>query len=103
MSDIDARFFEAACHGMDAQWGTGTLAAREPFRLTGDRPVWGRDRAYRIEHLRLDLSFDLKRRAVSGTATIAIRPRLDGLREAVFDAVDLDVATVTDAEGNALA
>lgn len=106
MSDIDARIFEAAlgaaCHGLDAAWGAGAMATREPFRLTGDRPVWGRDRAYKVEHLRLALSFDLKRRSVTGTATTTIRPRHDGLREAVFDASELDVASVTDGDGNAL-
>lgn len=106
MSDIDARFFEsmtgAACHGLDAGWGAAP-AARAPFRLAGDRPVWGRDRAYKVEHLRLDLAFDLKRRSVAGTATTTIRPRHDGLREAVFDAVELDVASVTDGDGNGLA
>ena len=106
MSDIDAHFLdsviEAACHGLDAGWGAAGMAAREPFRLTGDRPVWGRDRAYRVEHLRLDLAFDLKRRSVTGTATTTIRPRHDGLREAVFDAVELDIAAVTDGDGNAL-
>ena len=107
MSDIDARFFEsvtgAACYGLDAGWGAAAMAAREPFRLTGDRPVWGRDRAYKVEHLRLDLAFDLKRRSVAGTAMIRIRPRHDGLREAVLDAVELDVASVTDGDGNDLA
>ena len=107
MSDIDARFFEsvtgAACHGLDAGWGVTAMAAREPFRLTGDRPVWGRDRAYKVEHLRLDLAFDLKRRSVTGTATTTIRPRHDGLREAVFDAVELDIASVKDGAGNDLA
>ncbi|RJQ07734.1 MAG: hypothetical protein C4558_09205 [Dehalococcoidia bacterium] len=106
MSDIDTRFFEsvtgAACHGLDSGWGAG-MAAREPFRLTGDRPVWGRDRAYKVEHLRLDLAFDLKRRSVTGSVAITIRPRHDGLREAVFDAVELDVASVTDGDGNDLA
>ena len=107
MSDIDARIFEAAfgaaCHGLDAGWGAAAMATREPFRLTGDRPVWGRDRAYKVEHLRLDLSFDLTRRSVAGTAATTIRPRHDGLGEAVFDASELDVASVTDGDGNKLA
>ncbi|TAK77394.1 MAG: hypothetical protein EPO16_05485 [Dehalococcoidia bacterium] len=107
MSDIDARFLEsvtgAACHGLDAGWGAAAMAAREPFRLIGDRPVWGRDRTFRVGHVRLDLSFDLKRRSVTGTAATTIRPRHDGLREAVFDAVGLEIASVTDGDGNALA
>ena len=103
MSDFDAASWWAeTCHGIDAGWA-GALAERVPFALPGDQPVWGRDRAFRVEHLRLELQLDPARRAVSGVATTRIRPRHDGLREAVFDAVDLEIASVTDEAGRALA
>ena len=102
MSDFDAATWWAeTCHGIDAGWA-GALADRAPFALPGDQAVWGRDRPFRVEHLRLELHVDPARRAVRGVATTTIRPRHDGLREAVFDAVDLDIASVTDEAGRAL-
>ena len=77
-------------------------ADRTPFALPGDRPVWGRNRPLRIEHIRLEFSFDLKRRAVNGVATITFHARAVPVREAVFDAVNLDVASVVDDRGREL-
>ena len=36
------------------------------FALPGDRPVWGRNRPLKMEHLKLEFSFDLKKRQVKG-------------------------------------
>src|SRR5690606_30537340 len=72
------------------------------FALPGDRPVWGRDRPMRIEDLKLEFEFDLDRRQVQGVTTTTFRPRQEGLREAVFDAIELDVEAVTDDEGRDL-
>ncbi|MDA0270886.1 MAG: M1 family aminopeptidase, partial [Chloroflexi bacterium] len=94
-----------ACHGLGESLsaGGGSAAAdRAPFVMTGDRPVWGRDRPYRVEHLHLEFSFDLKKRSLHGVATTTFRPRADGLREAVFDAVDLAIESVTDDAGRPL-
>jgi aminopeptidase N len=67
---------------------------RKAFPLPGDPRVYGRDRTIRIEHLALELSFDLRRHRVAGVATTMFRPRQDGLREAVFDAFELEVESV---------
>jgi aminopeptidase N len=64
--------------------------------------VWGRDRPLRLEHVRLEFAFDIPRRTVRGVATTTFRPRVDGVREAVFDAIELDVQSVVDGEGRAL-
>lgn len=95
--------------GLDAEalacLGGGTslaLAGREAFVLPGDRPVWGRDRPLDIEHVRLELSFDVARRALQGVCTTTFRPRMDGLREAVFDAKELTIEAVEDGAGRAL-
>ena len=82
--------------------GAAALEGRHAFALPGDRPVWGRDRPFAVEHIALDLSFDLPRGEVRGVATTTFRPRVDGLREAVFDAIELDVESVSDASGRAL-
>ncbi|MSQ35926.1 MAG: hypothetical protein EXR63_02105 [Dehalococcoidia bacterium] len=90
-----------ACGGAAAT--TGLLAAdRRPFALAGDRPAWGRDRPLLLDHLRLELAFDIPRREVRGVATTTFRPRVDGLREAVFDAVELEIEAVEDEAGRAL-
>ncbi len=107
MSEFDAGAWGEVCHGLGSiegvSMGLGFLADRQPFALPGDRPVWGRNRPLRIEHLRLEFSFDLKKRQVNGVATLTFHPRAGSVREAVFDAIDLDVSSVTDEGGKALA
>ncbi|MCC6236041.1 MAG: HEAT repeat domain-containing protein [Dehalococcoidia bacterium] len=78
------------------------LAGREAFVLPGDQPVWGRDRPIDVQHVRLELSFDLARRSLAGVCTTTLRPRMDGLREAVFDAKELAIDAVEDETGRAL-
>jgi aminopeptidase N len=88
-----------ACGGFT---GVAALAERRPFALPGDRPAWGRDRPLRLDHLRLEFAFDIPRRELRGVATTTFRPRVDGLREAVFDATELEIESVTDAAGRPL-
>ena len=100
MSDVLTESFEA-CHGLTMlQAAPGDRTA---FALPGDEAVWGRDRPFRVEHLRLELDLDVPRRSVRGVATTTFRPRNDGLREAVFDAIELAVESVTDEAGKPLA
>ncbi|MEX2032091.1 MAG: hypothetical protein WEA81_04430, partial [Dehalococcoidia bacterium] len=106
MSEFDAAAWASeACNGLEAlaltNAGAGA-ADRMPFALPGDRPVWGRNRPLKIDHLHLEFSFDLKKRQVNGVTTLTFHPRVGSVREAVFDAVDLDVASVTDEAGKAL-
>ncbi|MEX2229422.1 MAG: M1 family aminopeptidase [Dehalococcoidia bacterium] len=88
------------CHALQP-----TTASPPPkrFELPGDRPVWGRDRPFKVEHLRLQFEFDLRRRLVHGVATTRFHPRRDGLSEAVFDAIELDIESVTGEDGQSLA
>ncbi|MEX2372435.1 MAG: M1 family metallopeptidase, partial [Dehalococcoidia bacterium] len=105
MTEFDAAEWSVeGCHGLGELGAGGGVAAngRTPFALPGDRPVWGRNRPLRLEHLRLEFSFDLKRRVVHGVAAITFHPRASRVRQAVFDAVDLDVTSVTDERGKAL-
>ncbi len=95
---------EVSCGGLlgAVRGGGAATDGRHAFALPGDRPVWGRDRPFAVEHIALEFSFDLARRELHGVATTIFRPRAAGLREAVFDARELDVESVTDGTGRAL-
>ena len=58
------------------------------MNYVGDRPA-------RLEHVRLDWDLDLARRRLSGTATLMLVARRDRLAALTFDAVELDVESVT--------
>ena len=88
-----------ACTGLSTHFG---LADRRAFNLPGDKPVFGRDRPIRIDHQKLEFTFDIPRGVVNGVTTITFRPRAEAQREATFDAIELDVAAVTDDRGRDL-
>ncbi|MEO6463050.1 MAG: M1 family metallopeptidase, partial [Candidatus Eisenbacteria bacterium] len=54
-----------------------------------------RDRAFHVEHVRLDLDVDVARGRLAGTATLVVRPVAAGLREVVLDASELRIGAVT--------
>ncbi|MDA1010327.1 MAG: M1 family aminopeptidase, partial [Chloroflexi bacterium] len=100
MAEFDALIESGeVCSGLG---GFTAAAERMPFVLPGDRPVWGRNRPLKMEHIRLEFSFDLRRRTVNGVASLTFSPRATSVREATFDAIDLDVSSVTDEGGKAL-
>jgi aminopeptidase N len=78
--------------------GTGAQAADNPTRgafAPADQPAhYPSDRLYDLQHLRLDLSFDLRRRSVEGTATNTLVPLRSGLDHLVFHAAGLRIARV---------
>src|ERR1700686_3619158 len=60
-----------------------------------DQPAqYPSDRLYHLQHLRLELTFDLCRRTVAGTATNTVVPLLPGLDHLVFHAAGLQVSRV---------
>jgi aminopeptidase N len=60
-----------------------------------DQPAqYPSDRLYHLQHLRLELAFDLRRRTVAGTATNTVVPLLPGLDHLVFHAAGLQVSRV---------
>jgi aminopeptidase N len=56
------------------------------------RPV--RDRAFHMEHLKLELDVDVARGRLAGTATLVLRPQSPGLRVIELDAKELTIGTV---------
>ena len=61
-------------------------------------PVWGehdaRLRDYDLEHLKIELAFDLDARRIEGTVTSTVRALAGGLADAGFDAVRLSIRSV---------
>src|SRR5690348_14582176 len=77
--------------------------AYKPFPLPGDRPHYTPDRVADIRHIRLDLAdFSFDDRSFSGRCTTTLAPINDGLSEITFDAVELAIEAVSDADGRPL-
>ncbi len=66
-----------------------------PHALPGDRPVWPRDRAVDILHVKIEVQIDVDAKKVRGTVTHTVAPLNDGTRFVSFDAVDMVISGVT--------
>ena len=66
-----------------------------PFAPPGTRTNFVGDRPVRLEHVRLEWEIDLAAKRLSGTATLTVAARREGLTSVSFDAVELDVDRVT--------
>jgi len=66
-----------------------------PFAAPGTRTHFVGDRPARLAHVRLEWDLDLARKRLSGTATLTLVARRDRLTALTFDAVELDVESVT--------
>ncbi len=80
----------------------GWTAGPEGHPRMGGEPHYRRDRHFKLEHLKLDLSFDEAKGSVRGTSTLTLAPLHDGLTRVTLDAVDLAVRNVRSA-GKSLA
>ncbi len=61
-----------------------------------------RDRAFLLQHMRLEIAVDDVERTVLGTATHRFSPINDGLKEIVLDAGDLNIRKIVDDGGKEL-
>jgi aminopeptidase N len=66
-----------------------------PFAAPGTRTHFVGDRPARLQHVRLEWDLDLEARRLSGTATLTLIARRDRLAALTFDAVELEVESVT--------
>ncbi|MEL6454988.1 MAG: M1 family metallopeptidase [Cyanobacteria bacterium J06623_5] len=69
-------------------------ANRKSFELPGAYPHYNPDRPGQVEHIALDLIFDIPHKRYSGTCTIQINPVVDGVSSLQLDAVALDIQSV---------
>lgn len=94
---LDARL-TCRAHGEQEAAGAEGL-----FPMPGDKPRYPRDRVADIKHVRLDVQLDLDNKRVTGRVAHTFTPLNDGLTALDLDAVDLEIARVTAANGAALA
>ena len=64
------------------------------FELPGARPHYNPDRPGQVEHIFLDLDFDIPQQSYQGTCTIRLNPVRSGIERLTLDAVNLTIDTV---------
>jgi aminopeptidase N len=75
-------------------------SAGSQFVLAGTPRQYERSRPFTVRHLLLDLELDVRRRSVSGTATLDIERVSEAAEELVLDAVAFDLLEVKREESN---
>ena len=91
LSSWEAR--ESCSRGAVGAWA-GTHG--EPgHALPGDSARWPRDRVMDVEHIKLDVTLDVPKRAIRGRATHTVRALNDGLRTLPFDAIEMRIGGVS--------
>ncbi len=74
--------------------GAGTPPSRhKSFELPGAKPHYTPDRPGQVEHIALDLSFDVPQRRYSGTCTIRLNP-VSSSDRLTLDAVSLNIHSI---------
>ena len=68
--------------------------AQNPYN---EVPNYGRSRDFDLQHLKLELSFDLESRNLLGTATLTVAPLSGDVRELSLDSAGLEIDSVTSA------
>ena len=66
--------------------------AQAPYN---EKPTYGRSRDFDLQHLKLELSFDLDARKIMGTATLRMAPLAGDVRELTLDSAALNIESVT--------
>ena len=66
-----------------------------PFAPPGTRTNFVGDRPFRLDHVRLEWEIDLSAKRLRGAATLTVAARREGLTSVSFDAVELEVESVT--------
>lgn len=65
------------------------------FELPGASPHYNPDRPGQVEHIALDLDFDIPNKSYGGTCSIRLNPVRDGVSSLTLDAVSLTIEAVT--------
>lgn len=70
--------------------------------VTAPPVQWPRSHNYDVQHYRIKVSFDWKEKSVTGETTITLKPFPNDLSEVEFDAGQMDIQSVSLAQGQAL-
>ncbi len=73
-----------------------------PHPLPGDKANYPPDKVVNIDHIKLEIGFDLKAKKVLATAHITATPINDGLKSIDLDAIELEIKSVSLSTGKAL-
>lgn len=65
------------------------------FELPGARPHYNPDRPGQVEHIALDLMFDIPNQSYRGTCTIRLNPVRNEIDRLTLDAVNLNIEAIT--------
>jgi len=102
-NNYNAEFFEnntENCRRVVEAFQAEAPAGFRPFPLPGDKPRYAPDRQYALKHLFIDVALDFPSKSVSGRVLSTLNPVNDGLSQIVFDAADLEVASVRQGEAS---
>jgi aminopeptidase N len=69
--------------------------AKKSFRLPEARDHYPPQLDFHTEHIKIELKLDFERRGIAGSCTLDIAPLRAGVHQANFDAVGMDVKSVT--------
>ncbi|MEM7797456.1 MAG: aminopeptidase, partial [Cyanobacteria bacterium P01_C01_bin.118] len=64
------------------------------FELPGASPHYNPDRPGQVEHIALDLDFDIPKKSYSGTCSIRLNPVRNGISSLTLDAVSLSISSI---------
>jgi len=87
IAPVESNFEFMSCRGRQATWDSR-------FALKGSLPHYAPDRAFDTEHIRLEISVDLRRERFRGHCRTRLRAITDGVREMTFDAVNFKITGV---------
>ncbi|MEM6253424.1 MAG: M1 family metallopeptidase [Cyanobacteria bacterium P01_D01_bin.156] len=65
------------------------------FELPGASPHYNPDRPGQVEHIALDLDFNIPKKSYKGTCAIRLNPVRNGIASLLLDAVSLSISSVT--------
>ena len=96
-----ALFLLAACTGDQTEPAEPMVSPILTSEDAFDDQTFALPQEARVTHVALDLALDFEQQQVAGTATLDIQAK-DGAETVILDDDGLDIASVSDAEGNAL-
>ena len=100
--DVRDSLWESMEHSCGRSFGVSVVQDKRAFVLPGDEAHWPRDRSCDIVHLKLELNLDVDNKRLEGVATHTLAAINDGLASVELDAAELQIRSVSSADGTPL-